>query len=220
MSNARADAEEHEALGALHEAAAGVEPERLGPGPLVGDQHRARRDREREDREVGRTGRRGTRRRRRSSSASETRSVTESKNAPRGLAWPLPRAIAPSSRSLTPATITPTTAQTRWPDAMSTAVATEASSPKTVSASAVMPRRRRPVAERAEALLDAVAPASVEHAWSYRFADCSRPRADRGYHRPWKAPGPLLRCRSRCRSPCPPLAPAATPAGGRVGALS
>ena len=57
-----------------------------------------------------------------SSSASEARSATESKNAPRGLAWPLPRAIAPSSRSLTPATITPTTAQPWWPVAISTAV--------------------------------------------------------------------------------------------------
>ena len=59
------DAEEHEALGPLHQPAAGLEAERLGPGPLVGDQHRARGDGEREDRQVRRLRPRGTRRRRR-----------------------------------------------------------------------------------------------------------------------------------------------------------
>ena len=43
----QADAEEDDALGPLHEAAAGVEAERLGLGPLVGDQHRGREDRHR-----------------------------------------------------------------------------------------------------------------------------------------------------------------------------
>ncbi len=50
--NAERDAEQHETLGAFHQTAAGIEAQRLGPGSLVGDEHRARRDREREDREV------------------------------------------------------------------------------------------------------------------------------------------------------------------------
>ena len=48
------DAEEHEPLGALHQPAARVEAERLGARPLVRHEHRARRDREREDRLVRR----------------------------------------------------------------------------------------------------------------------------------------------------------------------
>ena len=80
------DAEEHEPLGALHEPAARVEAERFGAGPLVRDEHRAGRDREREDRVVRRRGPTRYQATPPSSSASETRSVTESKNAPRGLA--------------------------------------------------------------------------------------------------------------------------------------
>ena len=82
------DAEQHHALGPLHEPALGVVAETLGPGPLVGDRaSRARRRRTRGSDGTG-SGPRGTRRHRRARRASETRSVTESKNAPRGLAWP------------------------------------------------------------------------------------------------------------------------------------
>ena len=84
-----ADAEEHDPLGALHEPAARVEAERLGPRPLVGDEHRERERPRTPARRGAGSRRRGTRRRRRGSAASATRSQTESKNAPRGLAWPL-----------------------------------------------------------------------------------------------------------------------------------
>ena len=115
-----ADAEEHEPLGPLHEPAAGVEPERLGPGPLVGDQHRQREDRHGEhgDRAACRS-RRGTTRRRRRCAASATRSQTESKKAPRGPARPLWRATEPSRMSGRPVRITPNTPSTRWPSAIS-----------------------------------------------------------------------------------------------------
>ena len=123
------DAEQHEALGPLHEPAVGVEAERLGPRPLVRDQHRARGDGEREDREVRRA------RRARYQATPPNTGVggavgdgVEERAA--GLAWPLPRATEPSSRSLKPATMRPTTAQTKWPDAMSTAVATEHDEPE------------------------------------------------------------------------------------------
>ena len=43
-SNSRPDPEGDDPLGPLHEAAPGVEAERLGLGPLVGDQHRRRED--------------------------------------------------------------------------------------------------------------------------------------------------------------------------------
>ena len=48
MSRKQAEAQEDDPLGALHEAAAGVEPERLGLGPLVGDQCRHREHGERQ----------------------------------------------------------------------------------------------------------------------------------------------------------------------------
>src|SRR4051812_47905243 len=50
----------------------------------------------------------------------------------------------PSRRSLTPATKTPNAAHTKWPEPIKIAVTTDASSPKTVSASAGIPSRRRP----------------------------------------------------------------------------
>ena len=55
--------------------------------------------------------------------------MTESKNAPRGLACPLRRATAPSSRSTNPLAMSPSTAQRSSPTAMSSAVATENASP-------------------------------------------------------------------------------------------
>ena len=46
------DAEQHETLGAFHEATTRREPERLRSGPLVGDQHRQRDDGQHEHRQV------------------------------------------------------------------------------------------------------------------------------------------------------------------------
>ena len=62
----QAEAQQDDPLGPLHQAALGVEAERLGLGPLVGDQRRQRQDGERQDRHVGRSSSTpGTRRRRR-----------------------------------------------------------------------------------------------------------------------------------------------------------
>ena len=55
----------HHPLGALHEPTLGVVAEPLGPGPLVGHEHRERGRGEREDRVVRALDRRGTRRRHR-----------------------------------------------------------------------------------------------------------------------------------------------------------
>ena len=65
-SNSRPKPSSDDPLGALHEPAAGVEAERLGLGPLVGDEHRQREHGERQHRACGRRRpSRGTRRRRR-----------------------------------------------------------------------------------------------------------------------------------------------------------
>ena len=73
--------------------------------------------------------------------ASATRSVTESKNAPRTEAVPAALATGPSSRSWSPVTISITMAQCRCPVAMRTAVTVADRRPVAVSTSAVTPRR-------------------------------------------------------------------------------
>ena len=55
-SNSRREAERDDALGPLHQAAPGVEPERLGLGPLVGDQQRGGEHRERQHGDAPRLG--------------------------------------------------------------------------------------------------------------------------------------------------------------------
>ena len=95
----QAEAQQDDPLGPLHEAALGVEAERLGLGPLVGDEQRRRPARQRAAATAWPPAAcwPGTRPTPPSSSESETRSATESKKAPRGLAVPDALATAPSS---------------------------------------------------------------------------------------------------------------------------
>src|SRR6478735_918342 len=76
--------------------------------------------------------------------ASDTRSATESKNAPRGEARPEVRATDPSSRSTSPLAVSATTAHTRWPDPTRSAVRTDSARPNAVSPSGPIPARSRP----------------------------------------------------------------------------
>ena len=73
--------------------------------------------------------------------ASATRSVTESKKAPRTEAVPAALATGPSKRSCMPVMIKKMMARWRWPDATRTAVAVADTRPVAVSTSAVMPWR-------------------------------------------------------------------------------
>ena len=73
--------------------------------------------------------------------ASATRSVTESKKAPRTEAVPAALATGPSRRSCMPVMIRKTMARWRWPVATRTAVAVAETRPVAVSTSAVMPWR-------------------------------------------------------------------------------
>ena len=72
-------------------------------------------------------------------SASATRSVTESKNAPRTDDVPEALATGPSSRSWRPVRMRNTRASRKWPVATETAVAPAEISPVAVSTSAEMP---------------------------------------------------------------------------------
>ena len=73
--------------------------------------------------------------------ASATRSVTESKKAPRTEAVPAALATGPSRRSCMPVMIKKMMARWRWPVATRTAVAVAETRPVAVSTSAVMPWR-------------------------------------------------------------------------------
>ena len=73
--------------------------------------------------------------------ASATRSVTESKKAPRTDAVPAALATGPSNRSCMPVMIRKMMARCRWPVATRTAVAVADTRPVAVSTSAVMPWR-------------------------------------------------------------------------------
>ena len=97
------DAEQEHALAPLHEAALGREPERLRLGPLVGDERGHRQDGHGQQRQVAVAPvRPGTRRTPNMRTASATRSVTESKKAPRTDAVPAALATGPSNRSCMP----------------------------------------------------------------------------------------------------------------------
>ena len=105
---------------------------------------------------------------------SVTRSATESKNAPRTDAGPLALARAPSSRSGTADGDEQDQTQPEIrPLAITTAAGTAMTSPKAVrwsGVSRVRPKRR---ADRADALVDAVAEPSIEQRWSSALW-CSR----------------------------------------------
>ena len=73
--------------------------------------------------------------------ASATRSVTESKKAPRTDAVPAALATGPSNRSCMPVMIRKMMARWRWPDATRTAVTVADTRPVAVRTSAVMPWR-------------------------------------------------------------------------------
>ena len=77
-------------------------------------------------------------------SASVTRSITESKNAPRWLAWFEALASAPSSRSGSAASTTSSSPARRAPIPMAMAAATPRSSPRMVRWSGLRPVRRSP----------------------------------------------------------------------------
>ena len=105
--------------------------------------------------------------------------MTESKNAPRGLAWPLRRATAPSSRSTKPLAMRPSTAQRSSPAAMSNAVTTEKTSPTTVRALALIPARSSPLPIGRETLRDAGS-AGVRRACLARSLSSGAARCRRG----------------------------------------
>ena len=88
MSSTReqqAEAQRDDPLGPLHQAALGVEAERLGLGPHVADDRAERHDRERQHRHVGVLVEAKYQATPPNSRASVTRSMMESKNAPRWL---------------------------------------------------------------------------------------------------------------------------------------
>ena len=163
QSNRRPKPEHDDALGPLHEPAPGVEAQRLGLGPLVGDEHRGGEHREGQHGDAARLG--GGEE---PGHAAEEQRVGDAvghrvEEGAAGRAVPEALATAPSSTSGMAVRVRSRRPARRAPLPMATAAPAAMSTPSPVRWSAVMPVFLRFGADRAQAGLRLGPKSSVEH---------------------------------------------------------